>query len=617
MAKKIIILSIVLFYGIKAIGQINTDHTPSPQIVDTTWESINRRPYPQWFSDAKLGIFIHWGLYSVPAYAHSEGYAEWFYRGLMTGDSNRWAAMEKLGGDKTQAPLGQYALLTKQWKGEYWDPEQWASLFYESGAKYIILVTKHHDGYCLWDWAHPAIPDWTSTLSGPKRNIVDELCREVRKKGLRVGLYYSLAEWTNPIHQWTLSPADSLKRYVAQYMVPQFKDLVTKYKPHLIFTDGDWDYNADQWNARQLISWYYNQIGPEAIVNNRWGNGNRHGYKTPEYSAPVLDTLTPWAECRSLSRSFGINHNEPLGNYLSSQELIRHFVTLVASGGGLTLNVAPEADGRIPLLQQERLLDLGNWLKTNGEAIYGTRPCSHPYDLTECQRHRTDPAIDFDWVRNAPLQPIACDHFKAKWTGTITPAESESYTFYLEANDKATLTIDGDSVLSNQQQSADGGSPSHVTLPLKKGHTYTVTVDYQELNMEAFAHLHWSSPSFEKKPLHPDHGFAATYSSTNTSVCYTHKGDTLYAIVLDPSAFENVVLGYPGIGPSTHHFCLLGSDCTVSATQTGNSLTLDFHSQDDRQSNQAGNVHTFGSTLQLTQLPTPWVIKITPKTKIK
>lgn len=363
------------------------------QEVEATWESINRRGYPAWFGDAKLGIFVHWGLYSVPAYAHPDGYAEWFYRGLMEGDSGRVATLNKyirmwepLLGDQwsgrmtnvdgmlmqTPRMTDRYGLFVPLWRAEHWNPDEWAELFRKAGAKYVLLVTKHHDGYCLWNSRYQ--PSWNSVATGPHRDIVGDLTYSVQKKGMKMGFYYSLTEWTNPRHIWYVDPDSTIGDYVDKYMVPQFKELVTRYKPSVIFADGEWRNSAEQFHARELISWYYNTVGSEAIVNDRWGEGTQHGFRTPEYKGVIADTTRPWAECRGIGRSFGLNRNEPLSNYLTSDSLIRHFVKLVAAGGGLTLNVGPEADGTIPLIQQERLLDLGAWLKVNGEAVYGSRP---------------------------------------------------------------------------------------------------------------------------------------------------------------------------------------------------------------------------------------------------
>lgn len=546
---KVLILSAVVMMCLVAQGQK----------VDPAWESINQRGYPEWFRDAKLGIFIHWGLYSVPAYASPEGYGEWFYRGLMTGDSGRVEQMKYYPPLSTKMPtdnstLQQYANLRDYWHAEQWDPKQWADLFKESGAQYVLLVTKHHDGYCLWDYPHTALKDWNSVATGPKRNIVEELTNTVRAAGLKMGFYYSLTEWTNPIHTWTVSPNDSIGRYVDTYMIPQFKDLVSKYKPSLIFTDGEWDNNAEQFKARELISWYYNTVGPEAVVNDRWGAGHQHGFRTPEYSGGIIDTITPWAECRGVGRSFGVNHNEKLENFISSSALIQHFVQLVAAGGGLTLNVGPEADGSIPYLQQERLADLGRWMKINGEAIYGTRPWIKLCDAREKLVLKTDDAIDFDWVRNAPLEGMSYDNFEIMWNGEIIPKYSEKYTFEVEVDDNAIVILNEDTIInhnkekansseSNAQEAANYGRTT-ATVKLKKGAEYKIKVCYEEKDLEARIRLRWQSKSQPKEAITAARGFRGEYKWKVPYACYTKKGKDLYIIMLET---PNVVMEFPNM----------------------------------------------------------------------
>lgn len=505
------------------------------QRVQPTWASLNERPYPQWFSDAKLGIFIHWGLYSVPSYATLEGYGEWYYRGLMLGDTTRINFQNRVFGQEGKE--FQYRDFAPYFKGELFDANQWADLFKRAGAKYVVLVTKHHDGYCLWD--SPLQPDWNSTTSGPKRNIVAEVTDAVRKAGLTMGFYYSLLEWTNPIHAWTVDPTDSIGRYVSEYMIPQFKELVTRYKPELIFSDGDWDYTAEQLHSAELIAWYYNNVGPNAIVNNRWGNGNDHGFRTPEYSAGITQTDRPWAECRGLGRSFGLNRNEPIENYLTSDELIRHFAKLVAAGGGMTLNVGPAADGQIPLLQQERLLDLGKWLEVNGEAIYGTRPYSHFYEMKEVVVERTDPNIAFEWKRNSPDPAIAYDNFTADWSGFIQAPTTGKYTFEVETDDAVEVFIGGKTVLKFDPKVS--GTSKKGTVTLTAGKREPVQVHFSEENMEADIALYWQADgqersvvpatAFSQKEGAP--GLMATYRCQQPHICYTTKGNVLYATALE------------------------------------------------------------------------------------
>lgn len=509
--------------------------------VEANWESINQRGYPQWFSDARLGIFVHWGLYSVPAYASREGYAEWFYRGLMTGDQGRRSIMS-LYADTTLPVFEQYATLTKHWRGELWQPDEWARLFKEAGAKYVMLVTKHHDGYCLWD--SPQQPEWNSTVSGPHRNIVAELTDAVRKEGLRMGFYYSLPEWSNPRHIWMHAPDNQISDYVENYMIPQFKDLVSRYRPDAIFTDGDWQNTAEQFHAEELISWYYNTVGPDAIVNDRWGKGTQHGFKTPEYSAGISETNIPWAECRGIGRSFGYNRNEDIDNFLTDRQLIQHFVELVANGGGLTLNVGPMADGTIPYIQQERLYALGQWLKVNGEAIYGSEP---PDDGVRCKpvqavktiRRISKPlpesdAIDFDWVRNSPAPEIAVDGFSVIWRGNVTVPADGKYTLKAEADDEITVTYGNDTLLYYNNTWAENDRAQE-TLKLKKGQKLPLKVHYREKDLEASARLLWSKDGGDFTPVPATwHG---TASSLQTTRCYTRRGNALYILLFDrPSA---------------------------------------------------------------------------------
>ena len=506
------------------------------QIVEPTWESLQQRGYPQWFSDAKLGIFIHWGVYSVPAYASNEGYAEWYYSGLMNGDTTRINFQKRNYGEDFT-----YRDFDKLFKAELFEPTQWADLFKKSGAKYVLLVTKHHDGYCLWDSEYS--PEWNSVVGGPKRDIVGELTDAVRAEGLKMGFYYSLPEWTNPLHRWYIDPDDSITNYVDNHMIPQFKELVTKYRPSIIFADGEWRNSAEQWHSAELIAWYYNTVGEEAIVNDRWGHGAQHGFRTPEYSAGITQTDRPWAECRGIGRSFALNRNEPLSNYLTSKELIRHFAKTVAAGGGMTLNVGPAADGIIPMLQQERLLDLGKWLEINGEAIYGTRPYHKFYEMKEVSITRTDSVIDFNWHRNSPDKAISYDNFSATWNGIFIPEKTATYTFEVEVDDNVKVTVDDKVIIdynpakANEQQSdadmAKNWSSTSGKIKLKAGEPYNIKVEYQEKNIDAMMRLFVSSKYMTKSVLKPHDGFRAEYKCEQPCVCYTTKGDDLYAIAIE------------------------------------------------------------------------------------
>lgn len=597
MKKTICIIALWSAIGI-ASAQAQTSsgiHWADPRMTtktDPTWESINQRGYPKWFSDAKLGIFIHWGLYSVPAYASKEGYAEWFYRGIMTDDSARAQVLSTITGDPVDSifsnPIACYSKLTGLWKAELWDPDEWAALFKESGARYVLLVTKHHDGYCLWD--SPENPNWNSVTSGPRRNIVEDLTRSVRNKGLKMGFYYSLPEWTNARHIWMQDDDRKIENYVQNHMIPQFKDLISRYRPEVLFTDGEWNNTAEEFHAEELISYYYNTVGPTAICNDRWGNGCEHGFLTPEYSDGISVTNRPWAECRGLGRSFGLNRNEDPANYLSSEALIQHFVQLVAAGGGMILNVGPAADGKIPLIQQERLRDLGRWLNRNGKAIYGTHPWKKAFQTKEGKASFTsEEAIDHDWVRNSPAQGISSDHFKGYWEGIIESQYSEDYTFELEVDDNATIWLDGDTLIHYEKNHPDGSQSNAqsahnwgrttATRHLSKGEPHQLKVKYEEVDKEAMIHLKWRSKSQPSTPIKPTSPFFTYYTCEVPEICYTADEENLYAIALGWPGKTLVLkdIAQEGRTPSVHLLSSIFGD-RLPAEYVGSDLVIDLSS---------------------------------------
>lgn len=345
-----------------------------------SWESLDKRPVPEWWQEAKFGIFIHWGIYSVPAYAPVnevkgvyEKYAEHYMNRLLHKDSLFVRHHRKYyGADLT------YQDFAAEFNGEYFDPEAWADLIQRSGARYAVLTSKHHDGFCLWPSTES--PRWNSVALGPHRDIVGELTDAVRKKGLHMGLYYSLLEWDHPLY----APA-TISQWVDSHMIPQMKELVTRYQPEVIFADGEWDYSSKDLKSEQFLSWLFNEstVKNTVVVNDRWGKETRSkhgGYFTTEYDLVHNQVgigekaVHPWEESRGIGTSYGYNRFENLDHYATSKQLIDLLITKVSNGGNLLLNIGPEANGLIPVIMQERLLDIGRWLRVNGEAIHGTTP---------------------------------------------------------------------------------------------------------------------------------------------------------------------------------------------------------------------------------------------------
>lgn len=540
MSKKFIYILLLCFFATNVQFAQQTK-------IEPTWESINNRAYPKWFKDAKLGIFIHWGLYSVPSYGGKESYGEWYLRGLQAGDSLRTNFMKKNYGENFT-----YRDFAPLFKAELFNPDEWADLFKKSGAKYILFVSKHHDGYCLWP--SEQAPGWNSVDVGPKRDLVGDLTNSIRKKGLKMGLYYSLPEWNNKLHRWYTDPNENIGNYVDKIMLPQFKDLISTYKPSVLFTDGEWFHSAETWHAKELISWYYNLVGEDAIVNNRWGHGSDTGFLTPEYSAGINSPNRPWAECRGIGRSFGLNRNEELDAYMSPEELIHFFARAVGNGGGITLNVGPKADGQIPLLQQERLLQLGDWIKTNEEAIYASRPFSKTGEEKEISKTRIDKNIDFYWARNTALEPIKEDHFNITWEGYVQSDFTEKYTLEAKADDGIRVYIDDKLIINqwkNKDQASDGNVMENINQEkasnsffFNKSKKYKIKVEYFESKQNAFVHLYWRSKNQDKEAI-PEtafylnsedtskHGLKGTYSSMLQHIAYTTNNNHLYAISLE------------------------------------------------------------------------------------
>jgi len=349
---------------------------------EAKWESLDKRPCPEWFLDAKFGIFIHWGVYSVPSWGAPKQYAEWYWNNMANKKpDNVWWQFHA----KNYGTNFDYKDFAPMFRAELYDPNQWADIFARSGAKYIVPTSKHHEGYCLWPnedanrtWDRP----WNAMAVGPKRDLLGELCEAVRKRDMKFGFYYSLYEWFNPL--WL----KDRKAYVAEHMFPQFKDVVSRYKPAIIFSDGEWDMPSSDWRSEELLAWLFNDspCKDEVVINDRWGKDCRHkhgGYFTTEYGAGMKDDSHPWEESRGMGFSYGYNRAESIDDYKSSRELLLVLCDLVSRGGNFLLDIGPTGDGRIPVIMQQRLLEIGDWLKVNGEAIYGTRYASRSCQWSE------------------------------------------------------------------------------------------------------------------------------------------------------------------------------------------------------------------------------------------
>lgn len=365
----------LLLPGLLLLTLLANSQTYKPE-----WESLDTRPVPNWFHESKFGIFIHWGVYSVPAWGPTgdsigvyDKYAEWYWwKMVQPGKVQKYF---KAFHNKTYGPNFRYQDFAPMFKAELFNADKWAEVFKESGAKYVVLTSKHHEGFTLWPSAQSW--NWNSVDVGPHRDLCGELTDAVKKQGLHMGFYYSLFEWFNPAY------LNDFPSYVDEHMIPQMKDLVTRYKPDILWTDGEWEKSSKEWKSEEFLSWLYNSspVKENIVVNDRWGSETRSkhgGFYTTEYGLvgdkEGIDNTVPhpWEECRGIGTSFGYNRTEGLSEYSTPAQLIKLLVSTVAAGGNLLLDIGPGADGTIPVIMQQRLLEMGKWLKVNGEAIYNT-----------------------------------------------------------------------------------------------------------------------------------------------------------------------------------------------------------------------------------------------------
>src|SRR6201996_1386501 len=373
------LVAVLLFTGL-----LLPDYAQAPVHYEPTLASLNRHPLPQWYADAKLGIFVHWGLYSVPGWAplsHPEHdfrnvdyiknnpYAEWYYNVMRIDGSPTQAYHRQHYGSANYydfVPVFNQEIMK-------WKPDQWATIFRDAGARYVVLTTKHHDGFTLWPSATPN-PVLPKDRQHASRDIVGELAGAVRKQGMRMGLYYSGGyDWTfvpGPIRV----PADyqavkPQSEAYGKYADAQIRELIARYRPAVLWNDIDWPKSGD---ALGIMADYYNTV-PDGVIDDRFGV-KHSDFTSPEYEK--VDAIQPkkWEECRGLGRSFGYNRAEGEAETIPSDQLIYLLADIVSKNGNLLLDVGPEADGTIPPVQMERLRALGAWLHQNGDAIYGTHP---------------------------------------------------------------------------------------------------------------------------------------------------------------------------------------------------------------------------------------------------
>ncbi|XP_065658385.1 tissue alpha-L-fucosidase isoform X2 [Hydra vulgaris] len=367
------------------------------------WQSLDQRKLPKWYDDAKFGIFIHWGIYSVTAFK-----SEWFWWHWKGENKREYNAYMR-----NNFPSQSYQDLASKLTGSSFNANEWAELVEDSGAKYFVFTSKHHEGFTHWksdeSW------NWNSVDLGPKRDVLDELKTAFSNTNVTFGLYYSLYEWFNPWYNEDKKNDFKTQEFVKRKIMPQLYDLVHKYEPLYIWSDGDWEAKSDYWNSAKFLAWLYNEspVKDNVVVNDRWGKDANciHGdIKTcKDRYNPGKKLPFKWENAMTIDKlSWGYRQEAKLDSYISTSKLIENLIETVSCGGNLLLNVAPTADGRITPIYEERLRDIGKWLRINGEAIYGTKPWRvqkdpHSWKVWYTQKLNSVYAIMCGWPKSRYL----------------------------------------------------------------------------------------------------------------------------------------------------------------------------------------------------------------------
>ncbi|MBW8325089.1 MAG: alpha-L-fucosidase [Prolixibacteraceae bacterium] len=354
--KKLIIFNLLIIFLISATS-CKKKEVKEPDRMD-------------WWREARFGLFIHWGLYSIPA-------GEWKGRT----DHAEWIR------ESAQIPLEQYDEFVSQFNPVNFNADEWVAMAKNAGMKYIVITSKHHDGFCLFDSKETDF----DVMSTPfKRDILKELSDACAKQGITLCFYHSIMDWHHPDYlprrNWETSrPAEgaNMDSYVS-HMKKQLKELLTNYgKIGVIWFDGEWEDTWTHDRGKDLYN-YLRKLSPDLIINNRVDKG-RSGmagltkdstyfgdFGTPEQEIPLTGLPgVDWESCMTVNDHWGYNKNDQ--NWKSSEDLVHKLIDIASKGGNFLLNVGPTSEGVIPQASVDRLKDMGDWMKENGEAIYETQ----------------------------------------------------------------------------------------------------------------------------------------------------------------------------------------------------------------------------------------------------
>lgn len=356
------------FLGLLLLVQVTAAHAQKDFMAESKADKDARM---QWWRDATFGMFIHWGAYAVPAGE---------YQGKVVKGISEWIM------HTANIPIPEYEGYVKQFNPQQFNAFEWVRIAKNAGVKYIVITSKHHDGFGLWD---SKVTNYDIMDFSPfKRDILKELSDACKAEGVKLCFYHSIMDWHQPDaeskkdykHQNTPNP--DWAKYRETYLKPQLKELIEKYDPAVLWFDGEWIPEWTEEQGKDLYNWL-RSMKPDLIINNRVGKGRQGMQGMNAYANAAGDFGTPeqeilegtseidWESCMTMNDSWGYKRSD--SNWKSSKMLIHNLIDIAAKGGNYLLNVGPDATGKIPQESVERLGEMGKWLKVNGEAIYGTR----------------------------------------------------------------------------------------------------------------------------------------------------------------------------------------------------------------------------------------------------
>ncbi len=328
-------------YSARAVPALNIadPQAAAPVAAPQSKQAATRAQRMAWWHEAKFGMFIHWGLYSLV------GQMEW--------------ALEVEG-----IPILQYEYLAKHFQPKPNAAREWARLARRAGQKYMVMTTKHHEGFCLFD---SRLTDYCAPRQGPGRDLVREFVDAARAEGLRVGFYYSLMDWHHPDGARCKTDEAARQRFVA-YTHGLVRELMTNYgKIDVLWYDVDWPLTAEQWESERMNQMVF-ELQPQIIVNDR--NGLEGDFSTPEQEISAAQKGRAWEACMTMNDSWGFNRGD--NNWKTAKTIVSNLANCARGGGNYLLNIGPKPDGSVPAESVEILETVGRWLDTNGKSIYGT-----------------------------------------------------------------------------------------------------------------------------------------------------------------------------------------------------------------------------------------------------